>query len=916
MKRSVFFLSLLLTIGLPVNSVFAVQPGVCSLDPPPQRVARANFFSEQQEQWLGDAMANMVEPQYALQPEVDSAYLTEIGQKLLAKLPPTSIHYSFRIFDSGDMRAISLAGGHIYISRKMVLDARNEDELAAMLAQEIGRDYTHHSASLVTLRLKKTMGVKSLGDQADVLDKFARLQNIPIPDNAELSAEDQKKDQLLADRVALYALIKAGYSPKAFATFLDRENVNGGFTGNFFTNLFDTTPDVSMRLRQAHQLIDALPDFCRRVRPPYRPGFKPFEDALYAQPINPFVPPTPGLHSIALDPPMNPALENVRLSLDGKYALAQDEAQIHVLSTDPLKLLFSIDARGAEMAQFTPDSTGVVFHYDSLRVETWNIAAQQPAAMLDFPDYFGCSQTSLSPDGNVFACFSESDNQGWMRLTDLRTNQIIYQKTGFADESTLVVDRAIWSPDGRYFLGAWGPTNLAYDLKEHALLKLKGSMLNPYDGRFTFVDSDKLLYGCDWELHTGKTTDKFQMCFSTFPDGKTLGAFSLGYGWLAGVARGAHALTGPYGNWAAVLLDPVTGAVGQGFKLETVDLAGDTVATEAYNGGLSVGKLGGVLQTASLPATPLPSLETGVFSADGRFLAISDRARSAVWDLATGKQTALTRPFRVAAFDENDHLQARVIDQELKPSGEGAVDWRTHKMAAGLSVGGAAVQFGSVLLQLKPTKDIDVEGDDATTGARLWSRRFSNGVPEIAQTDGDQLLLVFGANSDSANDDARHFKNLFARTSDAIKKYDDQGLLIEVVARRTGQLQHILLTPAIPATHGEGRTARLYGDLLAVRGGQNNTVVYRVSDGARLMAFFGQAIAGDSGLGLIAARNRLQELSIYTVATGKELQHLTLDQRILAARIIPQKRQLMVLTASQHVYTIDLPPSAVAANAN
>jgi len=406
------------------------------------------------------------------------------------------------------------------------------------------------------------------------------------------------------------------------------------------------------------------------------------------------------------------------------------------------------------------------------------------------------------------------------------------------------------------------------------------------------------------------------MCFSTFPDGKTLGAFSLGYGWLAGVARGAHALTGPYGNWAAVLLDPVTGAVGQGFKLETVDLAGDTVATEAYNGGLSVGKLGGVLQTASLPATPLPSLETGVFSADGRFLAISDRARSAVWDLATGKQTALTRPFRVAAFDENDHLQARVIDQELKPSGEGAVDWRTHKMAAGLSVGGAAVQFGSVLLQLKPTKDIDVEGDDATTGARLWSRRFSNGVPEIAQTDGDQLLLVFGANSDSANDDARHFKNLFARTSDAIKKYDDQGLLIEVVARRTGQLQHILLTPAIPATHGEGRTARLYGDLLAVRGGQNNTVVYRVSDGARLMAFFGQAIAGDSGLGLIAARNRLQELSIYTVATGKELQHLTLDQRILAARIIPQKRQLMVLTASQHVYTIDLPPSAVAANAN
>jgi hypothetical protein len=102
------------------------------------------------------------------------------------------------------------------------------------------------------------------------------------------------------------------------------------------------------------------------------------------------------------------------------------------------------------------------------------------------------------------------------------------------------------------------------------------------------------------------------------------------------------------------------------------------------------------------------------------------------------------------------------------------------------------------------------------------------------------------------------------------------------------------------------RTAALYGDLLAVRGNSNNTVVYRLSNGERLLAFFGRAIAGDAGLGLIAAANRPQEVTIYEVATGKELNRVMLDNDVLAARFIPANRHLLVLTATQHVYALDL----------
>ena len=105
-----------------------------------------------------------------------------------------------------------------------------------------------------------------------------------------------------------------------------------------------------------------LPD-AAASQPQERPEFKAFQDFLIHQRINPLVAPTPGLKAVKLDPPMSPALENVRLSPDANYLLAQDEMKIHVLSRDPLKLLFSIDAPGAKMAQFTPDSSDVVFYY-------------------------------------------------------------------------------------------------------------------------------------------------------------------------------------------------------------------------------------------------------------------------------------------------------------------------------------------------------------------------------------------------------------------------------------------------------------------------------------------------------------------------------------------------------------------------
>jgi hypothetical protein len=896
--------------------------GACSLIRPPLRVSRPNIFSEEQEKWLGDAQAEMIEPRYRLLPESDSEYLTRIGQNLVAHLPPTSVHFSFHIFESADLKAFSLAGGHVYISRKLVLDAHSEDELAAMLAQEIGRVYIHHAASVATLRFSKMLGVKKVGGQAELTDDFQRLLNIPIPDSARLSEGDQKEDELLADRVGMYALIKAGYSPKTFAAFLDRINLNAGYTGNFFTDLFETTPEVSVRIRQAHKVVDSLPAPCRILRPPYHSKFQPFQDALREKRIDPFVAPTPDLAYIRLNPPMNPALENVRLSLDGKYVLAQDESKIHILATAPLKLLFSIDAFGAEMAQFTPDSADVTFHFDSLRAEDWEISTQEPRHILDFVDYMGCSRSSLSPDGGTFACWTRNGGSDWLRIADLRTGQMIYQNKNFYQPEEVDIENPLlgwnngleaWSPDGRYYLATSGTATVGIDLRVPRAVKLDKALWDLHESRFAFVDSNKLVFECGGLPKGVRSLGNFRMCYATFPAGERINTFEMGYEWLAGVTRGASVLTGPFEGSDASLLDPGTGKLGPAFKLDPVDRCGDYVTSEAEGGGISFGKLNGAMETIALPVTPLPPLEAGAFSADGRFLAISDRARGAVWELSTGKKVSSTPPFRAAAFDGDDNLQALFVDQELKSAQDSEIDWKTHKMVIGMTIGSMTMQYGSVLVRIRPihpdaafTFVRDIEGDDAASGARLWSRHFPAGAPGVSQADGDLLLMQMGPRSENGIDEALTHRAIFIRTTDAIKKFDKDGLLVEVLEARTGIPRRLVLAPGVPSSHGESPSAALFGDLLAVHGSRNNTVVYRVSNGARLMAFFGRAIAGDAGLGLIAATNRIQDLSIYDVATGEEVQRLTLDRSPLAARFIPEKRQLLVLTATQRVYQLDL----------
>jgi hypothetical protein len=246
-----------LSYGAPAQST-ANEP--CTLEPPAFATSAPNIFNDRQEQDLGDALAEYFESDMRIAPPAAVDQLTRIGERMLAALPPTGIHYRFRIYDSGEVNGFSLAGGRVYISRKLIAAVKNKDELAGVLAHEIGHLSTHQTAIEMTRLFRVRVGVNQVTDRADIFAKVHRLMSTPAKPYEEEDKEE--KDQLVADHVALYAMIRSGYAAESFAQFLNESMINKGKTGNWLTDVFGLTHEASQRYRSALKLIVELPAGC------------------------------------------------------------------------------------------------------------------------------------------------------------------------------------------------------------------------------------------------------------------------------------------------------------------------------------------------------------------------------------------------------------------------------------------------------------------------------------------------------------------------------------------------------------------------------------------------------------------------------------------------------------------------------
>jgi predicted Zn-dependent protease len=113
MRSLIFLLGLLLSTGI----VLAQTSASCPVAPAGLNPTASNIFDARQEQDLGDAYAEIEDSHLRfINDPTAEAYIDKIGQRLLAVLPPNQFHFRYRIVDSQEVNAFSIAGGHVYFT--------------------------------------------------------------------------------------------------------------------------------------------------------------------------------------------------------------------------------------------------------------------------------------------------------------------------------------------------------------------------------------------------------------------------------------------------------------------------------------------------------------------------------------------------------------------------------------------------------------------------------------------------------------------------------------------------------------------------------------------------------------------------------------------------------------------------------
>ena len=112
----------------------------------------ANGLSPEDEYYVGRAVAASLFQSYKPydRPELN-VYLNKLGQGLALNSIRPEIYAGYRFFalDSGEVNAFATPGGHILVTRGLLALARDEDELAAVLAHEIAHVALGHGLTSV-----------------------------------------------------------------------------------------------------------------------------------------------------------------------------------------------------------------------------------------------------------------------------------------------------------------------------------------------------------------------------------------------------------------------------------------------------------------------------------------------------------------------------------------------------------------------------------------------------------------------------------------------------------------------------------------------------------------------------------------------------------------------------------------------
>ncbi|MBL8169595.1 MAG: M48 family metalloprotease [Acidobacteria bacterium] len=226
----------------------------------PQFKPGVNFFSPQQDVEMGRQSAEQIMRETPMLNDAPiTNYVRALGAKLVAKTPGERFPYQFWVVATREINAFALPGGFLFVNAGTIAAARNEGELAGVMAHEIAHAALRHGTNQATKQQIAQMGLGVLGTIASASENpnLGQAVNAIGGLGANLAfLKYGRKAEKEADLEGARILAEAGYDPRDMANFFKTLESEGG---QRVPEMLSDHPDPGNRIEYILAEIPKLP---------------------------------------------------------------------------------------------------------------------------------------------------------------------------------------------------------------------------------------------------------------------------------------------------------------------------------------------------------------------------------------------------------------------------------------------------------------------------------------------------------------------------------------------------------------------------------------------------------------------------------------------------------------------------------
>src|SRR2546422_6362293 len=219
------------------------------------RYSNAGLLSERDELKIGMQLHREVTKKFNLT-DLGLDRVERIGQRCArASLRPNML-YKFHVVQSREINGFSLPGGHVYITTAL-LRLANDNELASVLAHEIGHIVARHSLKTLQKSQEYDEIAKSIGELTGVAGRAARDIGVALGQmlGSQLLTSHSRDEEREADFLGVRGMARAGFDPQGMITMFQKLQRIEEQDSSLLGTLFSDHPDAGERIENTRYEI-------------------------------------------------------------------------------------------------------------------------------------------------------------------------------------------------------------------------------------------------------------------------------------------------------------------------------------------------------------------------------------------------------------------------------------------------------------------------------------------------------------------------------------------------------------------------------------------------------------------------------------------------------------------------------------